>query len=98
MGKWLKRVKDNFPKTVNSHTDNTDTVPSMSVMSVTTSHMHAKNTVVCCNNCIHFTSDQIGDGAGIGKCTLGTQWTYGIKGRMPLFRYADRYCSKFKKE
>lgn len=53
--------------------------------------------VVACNNCEKFIPDNIGDGAGIGNCTHGVQWTEEIHGRMPLFRYASRHCNKFSK-
>lgn len=53
--------------------------------------------VVSCNACEHFTPDEIGDGSGIGHCSLGIDWTQEPHGRMPLYRYADRRCSEFSK-
>lgn len=53
---------------------------------------------VSCNDCEHFSPDQIGDGTGIGSCDLGIRSTK-IAGyiTMPLYRYSDRYCDKFSK-
>jgi predicted nucleic-acid-binding Zn-ribbon protein len=50
-----------------------------------------------CNDCEHFTVDDIGDGAGIGNCELGIKWTQEFTGRMPLFRYSERHCEQFSK-
>lgn len=52
---------------------------------------------VCCDNCRHFTPDKVGDGVGIGACNLGITWTQECRGRMPLYRFADRHCSYFSK-
>ncbi|MFA6304007.1 MAG: hypothetical protein WC627_12870 [Legionella sp.] len=53
---------------------------------------------VACNDCEHFSPDEIGDGVGIGHCALGIRSTK-IAGyiTMPLYRYSDRYCDKFSK-
>lgn len=53
--------------------------------------------IVTCNGCEHFTPDKIGDGAGIGNCSLGITWTQEYNGRRPLFRYSERHCSNFSK-
>jgi hypothetical protein len=53
------------------------------------------NYIVTCDQCKHFMPDQIGDGAGIGQCVEGKEWTQKYNGRMPLFRYATRYCEEF---
>ncbi|AOW57833.1 TPA: hypothetical protein F8A23_08735 [Legionella pneumophila] len=56
-----------------------------------------KSGMVTCNSCNYFTVDIIGDGAGIGSCELGIKWTQEFNGRMPLFRYSERYCEQFNK-
>lgn len=53
--------------------------------------------VVTCNACERFTSDKVGDGAGIGECYLGVKWTQEFNGRKPLYRYAERHCERFSK-
>lgn len=50
-----------------------------------------------CDVCKYFTPDTIGDGAGIGHCDLGIIWTQSPNGRVPLYRYTDRYCKQFTK-
>lgn len=49
-----------------------------------------------CNKCKHFMPDTIGDGAGIGHCEMNIKWTSNSHGKMPLYRYADRYCVQYK--
>jgi hypothetical protein len=51
--------------------------------------------IIACNDCIHFTPDKIGDGAGIGSCSCDINWTQEINGRSPLFRYTKRHCNDF---
>lgn len=53
--------------------------------------------IVTCNACEYFTPDAVGDGAGIGNCSLGIKWTQELHGCMPLYRYADRHCAEFSK-
>lgn len=53
--------------------------------------------LIVCDNCEHFIPDSIGDGAGIGKCEHGIEWTQEYNGRVPLFRYVSRHCPKFSK-
>ena len=53
--------------------------------------------LVMCNDCINFIADKIGNGSGIGDCSLNIKWTQEVKGRMPLFRYAERHCCNFKR-
>lgn len=48
-----------------------------------------------CDACEFFSQDQTGSGAGIGRCKHGIEWTEEISGRMPLYRYARRYCNRF---
>lgn len=50
---------------------------------------------VTCNDCKYFIPDQVGDGAGIGHCTIGLQYTQELNGHRPLYRYADRCCDRF---
>ena len=84
-------AQDEIPNQRNTHTQNSqftqkeraDTQKSLSIVS--------------CNNCEHFTPDQIGDGAGIGNCDMGVKWTQEFDGRRLLYRYADRHCEKFSK-
>lgn len=54
--------------------------------------------IVNCDSCEHFQTDKIGDGTGIGKCNASIKWTEEFHGRMPLYRYANRSCDKFKKK
>jgi hypothetical protein len=58
-------------------------------------YMHPNQ--VTCDQCINFNPDQIGDGAGIGSCKIGIEWTQEINGHMPLYRYAHRHCDQFTK-
>lgn len=51
--------------------------------------------LVACDKCNHFMPDQVGDGSGIGQCDLRIGWTKSPRGKIPLFRYAKRFCSKF---
>ena len=51
--------------------------------------------VVSCNSCAHFSPDKIGDGIGIGDCSLNVKWTQEFDGRRPLYRYAERHCEKY---
>lgn len=53
--------------------------------------------IAICNDCEHFTMDNIGDGTGIGNCELGIKWTQEFSGRMPLFRDSERHCKQFTK-
>lgn len=48
-----------------------------------------------CNKCKHFMPDTIGDGVGIGHCARNIKWTSSSHGKMPLYRYADRYCVQY---
>lgn len=51
--------------------------------------------LIQCNICNHFMPDTIGDGSGIGHCTMNIKWTSSSHGKMPLYRYADRYCVQY---
>jgi hypothetical protein len=51
--------------------------------------------IVSCHSCVHFSSDKIGDGAGVGRCAVGVESTQEVYGCMPLFRYVNRHCDKF---
>jgi len=51
--------------------------------------------LVQCDQCIHFTPDSIGSGAGIGHCAVNIKWTQEIHGKMPLYRYAERHCVQY---
>lgn len=56
------------------------------------------NVSLCsCDRCEYFTPDPVGDGAGIGQCKKGIEWTQEPSGRLALFRYAYRYCRVFSK-
>ncbi len=54
--------------------------------------------MVTCSQCENFTPDKVGDGTGIGLCSLGLQYTEELHGHKPLYRYADRRCDKFKQK
>lgn len=45
--------------------------------------------LVCCHDCQHFVKDNIGSGAGIGRCSLGHEPNYP---KPPLYPYAKRLC------
>lgn len=51
--------------------------------------------VVVCNDCVNFSPDTLGSGAGIGTCNFGIQQTQSGCGYMPLYRYANRRCDRF---
>lgn len=59
--------------------------------------VHTSCKLIICNACEYFTADPVGDGAGIGHCAFGIEWTEEFNGRKPLFRYAERHCDKFRK-
>lgn len=50
---------------------------------------------VTCDACDHFSPDTIGDGVGIGSCSLGMLGTPEPSGFMPSYRFAKRHCIKF---
>lgn len=58
-------------------------------------HSQKSLELIQCNKCKHFMPDTIGDGSGIGQCVMNIKWTSSSHGKMPLYRYADRYCVQY---
>lgn len=110
LNNYSRSTNSNFLNILHSRTDNTDSEWTALPKKKNEEHnnhldmlpiiVNANPTIievkiVTCNQCKHFIGDKIGDGAGIGDCSIGIEWTQEVRGRLPLFRYAERHCNKF---
>jgi hypothetical protein len=83
----------------NATTEASKTVEPKSCMVAITKGGNSATAIkrVKCNECEHFLPDNIGDGAGIGTCKLGISFTQEVRGRLALYRHAERRCASFSK-
>lgn len=51
--------------------------------------------LIKCHDCEYFLPDKIGDGSGIGTCRHDIRFTEEGRGRLPLYRNAERRCASF---